>query len=108
MANTNYIAGYSQNDFFYANSNVCGTQTNEGMFNPGSSEATGITSDQCVTNQSLAAQLQSTRDQYASSLQKHEDILKMYNREILYMFNMIVGVGLVGYYIYLNKKIIMK
>jgi hypothetical protein len=106
MVNTNYIAGYSQNDFFYANSNVCGEKNKStGLYDNPKLQLNGT---DCLTNESLATKLQSMKDQYASSLQKHEDILKMYNREIIYMFNMIVGVGLVGYYIYLNKKIILK
>ena len=103
MVNANYIAGYSQNDFFYMSSENCGTKVSTGAYHP-----TGtITSDSCADNESKAKQLQSMRDEYASSLEKHNNVLKMYNRELVYTFNMIVGIGLLSYYMYVHKKSIM-
>lgn len=103
MVNTNYIAGYSQNDFFYMSSENCGAKDSTGAYNPSGV----ITSDSCVMNESNAKDLQIMRDQYSASLEKHDNILKMYNRELAYTFNMIIGIGLLSYYMYVHKKSIM-
>ena len=84
-------------------SDNCGTKDSTGAYHP-----TGtITAVSCANNESKAKQLQSIRDEYAASLEKHDNLLKMYNRELVYTFNMIVGIGLLSYYMYVHKKSIM-
>lgn len=48
------------------------------------------------------------RDEYSASLEKHDNVLKMYNREMAHTINLIIGIGLLSYYIYVNKKSIMQ
>jgi hypothetical protein len=94
MVQDNYIAGYSQNDFFYmktGNGESC-----NGMPTP------------CQNNQDKAKQLRQMRDEYSASLEKHDNVLKMYNREMAHTINLIIGIGLLSYYIYVNKKSIMQ
>jgi len=37
---------------------------------------------------------------------KYEDIKKMYNRELIFTLNLIVGLGALVYYIYLNQDVL--
>lgn len=73
----------------------------------GTGEPCNTSTNACNQNESNATQLQQLNE-YSASLEKHDNVLKMYNREMVHTINMIVGIGLLSYYIYANKKSIMQ
>ena len=89
---------YSENDMYYENANYCSTDPVKGLVN-----RDGSNTAECVDNKSAYTNLVKTTNHNSKSLEKYENIKQMYNREIIYAFNLIIGICALVYYIYLNQ-----
>lgn len=90
--------GYSVNDFYYmdtATDGVC-----KGY------DGTRMSSVPCDQNRSSAESLQSVRTELTVIKDKYSDTLMLYNRELIVTVNMIFGVCMLIYYIYVNREVL--
>jgi hypothetical protein len=79
---------YTANDWFYLKSE-CATN-----------------SENCKNNKEAVNQLRNSTDKLGSMTSKYEDAKVLYNRELLYTINMIAGLALIFYYIYVNQTVL--
>lgn len=80
------IAGFSVNDWFYNKPDICPT-------------------GQCKDNQLTAENLVRATNALDVSDTQYNDLLVMYNRELLFLVNMIVGLGVLLFYVYKNQAV---
>jgi len=92
---------YNENDMYYENANYCKTDPVNGIANKD-----GSNTPECANNKSAYTNLVKTTNQNSKSLEKYENIKQMYNREIIYTFNLIIGICALLYYIYLNQDVL--
>ena len=92
---------YNANDWFYLNSDKCILQSG-GTYKDKSGANT--TTD-CSANKTSAIQLKDATNELDASRTQYNDSKLLYNRELLFTFNMIVGLALLFYYIYVNQSI---
>jgi hypothetical protein len=83
-----FTVGYSENDLLY-------TITDCQTASAGSSDKT-----KCNTNEQLATSLKKTLDNYSAMKTKMDDVNQMYNREVFFTANLILGLGLLSAYFY--------
>lgn len=86
---------YNANDWFYM-------KTKEGeSCNPGMGD-----SELCYKNKCAVSTLQTSTDDLGASMMKYNDATMLYNRELLFMVNILAGLVLICYYIYVNQSAI--
>lgn len=88
MANP-IVTGYSVNDFYYSDVSVCTTNTAH-----------------CSQNQSLSTQLITNQANLSGAKTNYEDVKKLYNRELIFTINLLIGVALLIYYVYINEDVL--
>jgi hypothetical protein len=96
MANP-IVSGYSINDFYWTHT--------------GANDACAMSSDGkqpagCEKNQVLATQLTYTQTDLSKVKEKYDNTVMMYNRELILTVNMIIGVAMLIYYIYVNRDVL--
>jgi hypothetical protein len=85
---SNFVIGYSENDVLYNHiKSECKT-------------ASGGDLAACTTNNNVATKLKHTLDNYSALKTKLDDKNKLYNREVFFTANMIIGLGLLSIYFY--------
>jgi hypothetical protein len=82
---------YESNDWFY--------------MQPGCIGDTDPKSD-CGKNKSEVLNLQNTTNKLSATVTQYNDAKMLYNRELLFMVNIVVGLAMLCYYIYLNQSAI--
>jgi hypothetical protein len=93
--------GYSNNDMYYQNANYCFTDSNGSVSN-----GDGTSTLDCSNNKTAFESLVKTSDIGSKSKEKYDNIKTMYNREIIFAFNLIFGICALFYYIYVNQNAI--
>lgn len=88
---TPIVLGYTANDYFYKSSQDCSGKK---------------PSDQCSANAKAAKALESSQVELSAAKVKYDDIKKLYNRELIFTVNMVFGIGMLVYYIYVNKDVL--
>lgn len=63
-------------------------------------------SDKCNTNKIAANNLQTSLNSFGSSMTQYTDSKMLYNRELLFTVNMLVGLAMLCYYVYVNQSVI--
>ena len=86
---------YNANDWFYM-------KTKEGE----SCDPETGDSDLCYKNKCAVSTLQTSTDELGASMMKYNDATMLYNRELLFMVNILAGLVLICYYIYVNQSAI--
>lgn len=84
---------FSANDWFYMKSE-CKNANDEYMFSP------------CESNKSAVNKLKTSTNEFGASVTQYNDSKMLYNRELLFTFNLMVGLGILCYYIYINQSAI--
>jgi len=85
---SNFVIGYSENDVLYNHiQSECKTASGDGA-------------SACTTNNDAAKKLKHTLDNYSALKTKLDDKNKLYNREVFFTANMIIGLGLLSMYFY--------
>lgn len=100
MANP-IVSGYSTNDYFYThtdNDGMCKDYTGR--------EGTTDSQKHCHQNKELANSLENTHTVSSASQNKYNDTLMLYNRELIIMVNLIIGICGLLYYIYVNRDVL--
>jgi hypothetical protein len=92
---------YNANDWFYMNPVNCVLQT-DGSYK----DLTGKDSTQCAANKAKVANLTMMTNELDASRTQYNDSKLLYNRELLFTINMLAGLALLCYYIYLNQSAI--
>ena len=98
----NIEVAYSENDMYYTNTNYCNMDYTSRTV---TDKAGVVTSGECNENKSAYDSLVKMSDESSKSAEKYTNMKHLYNREIIYMFNLIIGVGALLYYIYLNQNV---
>jgi len=98
----NVEVAYSENDMYYMNTNYCTTDSS-GVLKNVSGIGTGA---ECVGNKTGYDSLVKTSNESSKSIEKYTNMKNLYNREIIYTFNLIIGIGALLYYIYLNQNVL--
>jgi hypothetical protein len=83
MAN---IEGYSPNNFYYQNANICAKQPNNEYTH----------SAECGQNEEYSNRLHTSKTRYSQ-------IMETYNQELLRTVNYAIGIGMLIGYIYVNQ-----
>ena len=93
---------YNANDWFYMNPANCVLQSDNTY-----RDSNGVDSTpQCNTNKANVATLTNKTNELDASRTQYNDSKLLYNRELLFTINMLVGLALLIYYIYLNQSAI--
>ena len=79
---------YSSNDWFYLKPDCGGNDPNP----------------KCNENRAAVSDLRLSTDNMGSALAKYNDAKVLYNRELLFTVNILFGLALMCYYIYVNKS----
>jgi hypothetical protein len=85
------IIGYSRNDWFFMKPDICAANG-------------AAPSAECEANQSTAQRFERAIVQNDLTERQYEDMLALYNRELLFAVNMAVGLACLCYYVYLNAS----
>ena len=93
--NGNEPVKYAANDWFYMKRGV-GEEC----------DATQTPNPLCIKNQLAVQSLQSSTNTLGASTRKYNDSKMLYNRELLFTVNMLVGLAGICYYIYVNQSAI--
>ena len=99
----NVEVAYSENDMYYTNTNYCTTDSSTGIVTSVPGVGTGT---ECTENKTAYDSLVKKSDESSKSVEKYTNMKHLYNREIIYTFNLIVGIGALLYYIYLNQDVL--
>ena len=89
-------ASFSANDWFYMKSEC----ENKDCSDPINSE------DICCLNKTAVDDLKSSTNSFVASTTQYNDTKMLYNRELLFTMNILFGLGLLCYYIYINQSVI--
>ena len=81
---------FSANDWFYMKSD-CKTKYD---------------ANSCASNESVVNKLKTSTNEFGASMTQYNDSKMLYNRELLFTFNLFVGLALLCYYIYINQSVI--
>jgi hypothetical protein len=92
---TSSIIGYSRNDWFFMKPDICASAAAANGAAP---------SPECQANQSTAQRFERAIVQNDLTERQYEDMLALYNRELLFAVNMAVGLACLCYYVYLNAS----
>ena len=101
MSEADIISGktqlnYNSNDWFYMNPSKCDPKEVDCVKNPENS---------CCENRQAVQQLQSTANHLGASATQYNDAKVLYSRELLFMVNILAGLAMICYYIYLNQDV---
>ena len=123
MSDKNIVVGYSTNDLYYTNPEYC-AKDNSGKYKQYSNLLNGnksvndesITnntytnnlSDLCMTNEHYGKQLTRLYTDEQTTYAKYDYSLVMYNRELLYMVNYLVGTVALFAYVYVSNRLILR
>lgn len=58
----------------------------------------------CESNETAVNHLRSLTNDFGASITQYNDSKMLYNRELLFTFNILVGLGMLCYYIYVNQS----
>lgn len=86
---------YNANDWFYMKTKP-GDFCSKEMDN----------SELCYNNKCAVSSLQTSTDDLGASMMKYNDAKMLYNRELLFTVNILAGLVLICYYIYINQSAI--
>lgn len=84
------IVGYSIHDLYYENPKVC------------PSNVSGDIKTACEENQTAGEELKQKMNLSSSGVARYKHSLELYNQELLRTINYLVGIGMIGAYIYVN------
>lgn len=85
---SNFVIGYSENEVLYNTiQSECRTATDGDLIT-------------CNTNKETAEKLKQTLDNYSAIKTKLDDKTKLYNREVFFTANLVIGLGLMSLYFY--------
>lgn len=87
---------YSANDWFYMK-NKPGDKCDP--------ENKKQNKNSCVANKEAVGELNNSTNVLGASLTQYNDAKMLYNRELLFTVNILVGLALLCYYIYLNQSV---
>jgi hypothetical protein len=59
----------------------------------------------CEANSNFSYKLQKNAEKQSTAKTQYENMLTMYNREVIYMVNLLIGVGVGLYYLYTNRPL---
>jgi len=85
------IAGYSENDMYYASAE-CAT-----------AEIGTPLKTSCERNKTASLTIVENKNQIESAKEKYENMKELYGRELLHFFNMTIGISGLLYYVYKNQ-----
>lgn len=88
MEEHNKPLAYTANDWFYLKSEC----------------AKNMDDPRCTENKDAVNQFRNSADRLGSESAKYNDAKILYNRELLFTVNMLVGLALILYYLYVNKS----
>ena len=88
--NENQSLSFSVNDWFYMKSDC----------------KTTYGANSCATNETVVNKLKTSTNEFGASMTQYNDSKMLYNRELLFTFNILVGLGVLCYYIYINQSVI--
>lgn len=94
-----FSIGYSQNDVYYDKAEYC--SKSNGAYNTTNDDRNSL----CLQNEQKTKRLKQLLDKHSGTIQKYNDTKRYYNRELLYSINLAVGIGLLSYYFYINRKL---
>jgi hypothetical protein len=83
---------YESNDWFYMKPICIGNQDNP--------------TTECGKNKIEVTNLLESKNQLSATVTQYNDAKMLYNRELLFMVNILVGLAMLCYYIYLNQSAI--
>ena len=96
MTDSNKPPSFSANDWFYMKSDCekvdCSKSENY--------------NDPCCLNKTAVSDLNKRTNEFGASMTQYNDTKMLYNRELLFAVNMLFGLGLICYYIYVNQSVI--
>ena len=95
--NGNQSMSYSANDWFYMKNKTGDKCDPENKMNNEKS---------CVENKTAVKELTTSTNLLGASLTQYNDAKMLYNRELLFTVNILVGLAMLCYYIYLNQSVI--
>lgn len=90
QTNLNQPLSFSANDWFYMKSDC----------------KTTYDANACATNETVVNKLKTSTNEFGASMTQYNDSKMLYNRELLFTFNILVGLGVLCYYIYINQSVI--
>ena len=107
MANP-IVYGYTSTDYYWtgiatdkSTQNICNIEIDtkkddyiNSINNPNS---------ECYKNKSLSQNLTQQQTSLSAAQSKYDDIKMLYNRELIFTLNLLVGLGALIYYIYINQ-----
>jgi hypothetical protein len=101
MSESDIISGikqlnYSANDWFYMNNNKCGDIDCSSAANA---------NNECCKNKAAVQTLKSTTNSLGATVTQYNDAKMLYNRELLFTVNILAGLAMLCYYIYLNQDV---
>lgn len=82
------------NDRFRNDSNICDTDSSDNDVQTA-----------CQENSEFSYALQKNAEKQSTAKTQYENMLTMYNREVIYMVNLLIGVGVGLYYLYTNRPL---
>jgi hypothetical protein len=94
-----FSIGYSQNDVYYDKADYC--VKNGESYSTGNTQRNSL----CLQNEEKSKRMKQLLDKHSGTMQKYNDTKKYYNRELLYTINLAIGIGLLSYYFYTNRKL---
>jgi hypothetical protein len=59
----------------------------------------------CCLNETAVKDLKDQTNDFGASKMQYDDAKFLYNRELLFMVNILVGLGMLCYYIYVNQSV---
>lgn len=100
MSEADIISGktqlnYRANDWFYMNPDKCGRVNCE-----------QDTNNSCCVNKTAVKHLQSVSNSLGASATQYNDAKVLYSRELLFAVNILAGLAMICYYIYLNQDVL--
>lgn len=85
---------YTANDWFYLKSE-CKKRPEDAVPDP-----------KCTRNKNAVKMLRKSTDKLGSASTKYDDAKMLYNRELLFTVNMLAGLALICYYVYMNRSVL--
>lgn len=93
---------YNANDWFYLNKDKCKLQSDGKTYIDSTNKDT---TELCNANKQKAMELIDTTNSLDTSRTQYNDAKLLYNRELLFTVNMLGGLALLCYYIYINQSV---
>ena len=102
MNETELITGsnpinYSANDWFYMNAQKCGNID---------CDQTANAKNECCENKTAVQNLRVSTNNLGSTVTQYNDVKMLYTRELLFTVNILAGLVMICYYIYLNQDVL--